>query len=131
MRIGWLRRLFGDRGERLATKFLRNLGFTILATQDRSLLGEIDIVVQKGDTIVFVEVKTRKSTAAGHPTEAITLTKQKQLTRTALAWLKRRNLLEHRARFDVIAIIWGDGKEPIIQHYINAFEPTGDGQMYS
>lgn len=131
MRIGWLRRLFGNRGERLATKFLRDKGFKILALQDRSLLGEIDIIAQDGESIVFVEVKTRKSIAAGHPVEAITPHKQRQMTRAALAWLKRHKLLEHRARFDVVAIIWGDNKVPVIEHYTNAFEPTGDGQMYS
>ena len=54
------------------------------------------------------------------------------MTQQALAWLKRRKLLDRRARFDVIAIVWPVGaKEPEITHYRNAFEPVGDGQFYS
>lgn len=128
---GILNKLLGDRGERAAARYLKQQGYRILARQSRSRIGEIDLIALDGDTIVFVEVKTRSSQAAGHPTEAITSTKQRQLTRTALAWLKRKKLLDARARFDVIAITWSDHGAPQIEHYQNAFEATGDGQMYS
>jgi len=89
-------------------------------------------VARIGDTIVFIEVKTRSSTDAGHPTEAITLDKQAKITRSALAFLKRRRWLNQKARFDVVSIIWpSDARPPQIQHYINAFEPVGFGQMFS
>ena len=85
-----------------------------------------------GDTIVFVEVRTRRSTDAGHPAETITPQKQSRLTRAALAYLKHNKLLDHRSRFDVVAILWPDGsKSPQIEHYKNAFEPTGSGQFFS
>ncbi|MBX3437865.1 MAG: YraN family protein [Planctomycetaceae bacterium] len=128
---GFFNRLLGDRGERAAAKFLRRQGYRILARQSRSRIGEIDLIALDGGTLVFVEVKTRSSHAAGHPSEAITLAKQKQLTRAALAWLKRRRLLEQRGRFDVVAITWNDSGPPQIEHYINAFEPVGSGQMFS
>lgn len=131
VRPGWLTLWLGDRGERLAVRYLKKLGYRILARQSRSRMGEIDVVALDVDCIVFVEVKTRSSQAAGHPTEAITFAKQQQLTRTALTWLKSRSLLERRARFDVIAITWGDGTEPVVEHYKNAFEPLGRGQMFS
>lgn len=131
VRRGWLTRLLGDKGERLAVRHLKRLGYRILARQSRSRIGELDVVALDGECIVFVEVKTRSSQAAGHPAEALTLAKQYQLTRVALAWLKARGLLERRARFDVVAITWGDGTDPVIEHYRNAFEPVGRGQMFS
>ena len=130
-RIGWLRKLFGDRGERAAARYLQRLGYRILARQSRSRVGEIDLIALDGETIVFVEVKTRSSHAAGHPTEAVHTAKQQQLTRAALVWLKQHRLLQARGRFDVIAITWQEGTAPQIQHYKNAFEATGHGQMFS
>ncbi len=129
---GLLNRLLGNKGERRAAKFLRGRGYRILARQCAGRLGEIDLIALNGETIVFVEVKTRRSDVAGHPVEAITQAKQKKLTALALAYLKRHGLLEHRARFDVVTIIWPEGsRRPEIEHYENAFEPTGFGQMYS
>lgn len=137
----WLARLWpwrnspdslGNRGEAVAARFLKRLGYLILERQMRGRFGELDLVALDGDVIVFVEVKTRSSTSAGHPTEAITSTKQRKITRSGLAYLKRRGWLERRARFDVISVLWPDGKsEPAIQHYVNAFDSTGFGQMYS
>ncbi|HUE14360.1 MAG TPA: YraN family protein, partial [Planctomycetaceae bacterium] len=64
--------------------------------------------------------------------ESVTPEKQARLTRAALAFLKQNRLLEHRSRFDVVAILWPDGtKSPQIEHYKNAFEPAGLGQFYS
>lgn len=130
-RPGWLTLLLGDQGERLAVRFLKKQGYRIVARKSRSRIGEIDIVATDGECIVFIEVKTRSSHVAGQPVEAVTAAKQQQLTRAALAWLKNRGLLERRARFDVIAITWGAGRDPVIRHYRNAFEPTGRGQMFS
>lgn len=130
-RSGWFTRWLGNKGERLAVRHLKRQGCRVLARQSRSRIGEIDIVALDGDCIVFVEVKTRSTHAAGHPAEAITFAKQKQLTRVALAWLKSRGLLEHRARFDVVAITWGDGADPVVEHYKSAFEPVGRGQLFS
>ncbi|MBL8848698.1 MAG: YraN family protein [Planctomycetaceae bacterium] len=131
VRPGWLTLWLGNKGERLAVRYLKKLGYRILARQSRSRIGEIDIVALDGDTIVFVEVKTRSSQSAGHPSEAITFAKQQQLTRVALAWLKSRGMLERRARFDVIAITWREGTEPVVEHYQSAFEAVGRGQMFS
>ena len=119
---GWLAKLLGNRGENAACRFLRRQGYKILLRNCRSQWGEIDIIARDGDWIVFVEVKTRSSQAAGHPSEAVTRRKQIQLTKLALVWLKQRRLLDHRARFDVIAILWPEATvEPQIEHYVNAF----------
>lgn len=127
----WLTKLFGDRGEKAAVRFLKQLGYRILAQQYRCRTGEIDIIAQDGDRIVFVEVKTRVSTAAGHPTEAITQDKQKKLTQLGLIYLKEHGWLDRPARFDVVSVLWAkDVKEPRIDHYPNAFDAVGEGQMF-
>ena len=69
---GWLTRLLGNRGERLAAKFLARKGIRILRRQHKMPSGELDIIAMDGDRIVFVEVKTRRSDSKGHPIEAIT-----------------------------------------------------------
>jgi putative endonuclease len=128
----WWRKLFGAGGERHAARYLKERGYRILKRGYASRLGEIDLIAMDGNCLVFVEVKTRRSNAAGRPDEAVNHDKQKRLTRAALAYLKRHGKLEHSARFDVVAILWSDGSaEPEIQHYKNAFEPTGFGQMFS
>lgn len=126
-------RLFGDRGERAAARHLRRQGMRIIARQQKSRLGEIDLVALDAGCVVFVEVKTRRSHAAGRPEEAVTLAKQRQLTRLALADLKRRGWLGKKsARFDVVAVTWPDGRsKPEITHYRNAFEATGVEGMFS
>jgi len=129
---GWLAGWLGDEGERLAARYLRRQGFRILARRYRTAMGEIDLIARDGKSIVFVEVKTRRSEAAGLPHEAVDLHKQAQLTRLALAFLKRFRLLEQPARFDVVSIVWAAAAcPPEIIHYRNAFEPPGRGQMYS
>ncbi len=128
----WWSRWFGNRGERAAARFLRREGFSILARQYANRFGEIDLIARDGDCIVFVEVKTRQTDAGGLPVEAVNASKQHKLTKTALAWLKRRGLLESRCRFDVVSLIWPkDSKTPEITHYKNAFPATGVNGMYS
>lgn len=126
-----LTRLLGDKGERYAARFLRRQGFRIIARQYRNQFGEIDLIALDGDQVVFIEVKTRKSDRFGQPAEAVDFAKQKQLTRLALAYLKKHGLLDRSARFDIVGIIWPDGqKHPDVQHFRNAFEGVGQGQMF-
>lgn len=119
---GWFAKLLGNRGENAAVRYLKAKGYRILFRNHKNQFGEIDIIARDQDWIVFVEVKTRSSTAAGHPTEAVTVGKQIQLTKLAMVFLKRHKLLNHRARFDVVSIIWPTGTtDPVIDHYMNAF----------
>ncbi|MDA0282336.1 MAG: YraN family protein [Planctomycetota bacterium] len=129
---GLIRKLLGDRGERAAAKYLRReKRMRILARQFSTRWGELDLICLDGDTMVFVEVKTRKSDEHGHPAEAVTLKKQQNLTKAALFWLKKKGLLENRARFDVVSIVWPEGeKTPIIEHIVNAFAAADLGQMF-
>lgn len=123
-------RTLGERGERLAARHLRRRGYTILGRQVQTKFGELDLVAVDGRTLVFVEVKTRRSHDTGHPAEAVDRRKQVQLTRLALAYLKRHGLLDHPTRFDVVAVTWPPDAPPIIEHYPNAFEAQGSKSLY-
>ena len=121
----------GERGEQAAEDFLRRLGYVILERRVRGSLGEIDLIAVDGRTIVFVEVKTRRSHAKGRPDEAVDARKQRKLTVLALAWLKSRRLLNQAARFDVVAVTWpDDAQPPRIEHFRNAFDAVGRWQMF-
>ncbi len=132
----WLAKRFptkslGRRGEEAAAKFLRRQGYRILASGLDSRLGELDLIAVDGRTIVFVEVKTRASTDAGHPAEAIDPRKEQRMTQAALAYLKSHGLLQYAARFDVVAITWPDNaRRPTIEHFKDAFPPVGTGQFF-
>jgi putative endonuclease len=125
-----LRSLLGSRGERAAATYLRRQGLRILARNVRAGGGELDLIARDGDTLVFVEVKTRRD---GDPAEAVTPAKQAKLTRAALAFLKRHRLLEQRCRFDVVAIVWDEsrGGPPAIQHLRDAFPALGRDSFFS
>ena len=126
------RKLSAHRGEAAAAHYLRRLGYKIVGRGTHIRRGEIDIIAVDGRTIVFVEVKTRDSSVAGEPHEAVDRNKQERLTRLALVYLKRHRLLDYPARFDVVSILWPrDARRPQIQHIKNAFEATGRGQMFS
>lgn len=138
----WLFRWFppkslGQRGEDFAARYLKRLGYKIVGRQVDLGVGELDIVAVDvhavgGRTIVFVEVKTRASDAAGQPAEAVDAERQTRLTRAAVAYLKAHGLLEYRARFDVIALIWPAGaKQPTLEHIRDAFPASGRGQFFN
>lgn len=101
----------GRRGEDLAHRFLRRHGLTIVARNYRPLAGsgELDIVAWEGDTLVFVEVKTRVSAEFGSPDRAVGLEKEKYLRRAAGDYLRHTGSAWERARFDLVNIIL---KEP-------------------
>lgn len=123
-----LSRWLGDRGERAASRFLEAKKLRVLVRGYRTPFGEIDLIARDGDTLVFVEVKTRRQ---GEPSLAVTPEKQRRITLAALHFLKRHGLLEQRCRFDVVAIVWPDDRrDPVIEHYPNAFEAVGHGQMF-
>jgi putative endonuclease len=122
----------GDRGEDAAAKFLKRQGYHILARSLDSPLGELDIVAVDGRTVVFVEVKTRRSDDTGRPSDAIDSRKEQRMTQAALAYLKSNRLLDYSARFDVVAIMWpDDARKPTIEHFKNAFSALGAGQFFS
>lgn len=120
-------RILGDRGERAAAAHLKRQGMRVLLRNYRVACGEIDLIARDGDVLVFVEVKARRR---GVPAEAVTPEKQRRLTLAALHFQKRYGLLEQRCRFDVVSVLWPERGEPVIEHYRDAFDAQGRGQMF-
>ncbi len=121
-------KLDGKKGERMAARFLKRQGYRIVERNCRTLWGEIDLICLDGTTIVFVEVKSRVGQGA---IEAVTLDKQRRLTRLAAAYLHRNGLLEYPARFDVVAIDQVQTRRPVLTHIRAAFEAVGLQSLYS
>ena len=113
----------GDRGENLAARYLRNRGYKIIVRNYRCEGGEIDIVARDGRTLVFVEVKSRAYDDP-EPEDQVNDAKRHQLTKAARTYLSRYGVPQPPARFDVVAVVWPAGREPIIRHTPHAFEPT-------
>ncbi len=113
--------VLGKSGEEIAAGFLKKSGYKIILRNYKNRLGEIDIIARDKDTICFIEVKTRSSERFGLPQEAVSGFKQRQLARVALGFLKERNLLEQKARFDVVSII-SSADSPKIDLIKDAFE---------
>jgi putative endonuclease len=112
---------FGEKGEALAVRRLKKAGYKIIETNYRNRLGEIDIIAKENDTIVFVEVKSRRSVHFGNPKQAVTLQKQKKISMVALYYLKAMGLNSARARFDVVTVI-SNRDTPQVEIIKNAFE---------
>jgi putative endonuclease len=110
----------GKLGEEVAAGFLVQRGFTIVARNHRTPIGELDIIARDRRHLLFVEVKTRRSTAFGVPAEAVGAHKQRQILRAARWYLATARYPDLQPRFDVIAVIVGPG-EPAITHIPNAF----------
>lgn len=115
------RQKLGKEGERLVHGALKKAGYRILARNYRVKFGEIDIIAEKGDTTVFMEVKARRGKDFGLPKESVTLTKQKKISMTALCYLKESGRGNTRARFDVASVIYGENG-PELEILENAFE---------
>jgi putative endonuclease len=123
----WWRRWFGTRAENAAARFLKNLGYRILVRNFTCDLGELDLIALDGATLVFVEVRSTEEAEGSRPAESVNVAKQKRLTRLALYFLQKKRLLDRAARFDVLTVSWPEGRrDPVIEHFKNAFEAVGD-----
>jgi putative endonuclease len=128
----WWRRWFGNRSERAAARFLKGLGYRIVARNYSCPLGELDLIALDNGCIVFVEVRSTGDEDPLRAAASVDYNKQKQLTKLAVHFLQAKKLLDRAARFDVLAVSWPAGKsEPAITHYINAFDAVGRGQMFN
>jgi putative endonuclease len=126
----WWRRWFGNRSERAAEKFLKSLGYRIVARNYVCSLGEIDLVAVDGQCIVFVEVRSTEGSDLLKPAASVDEAKQRRLTQLALHFIKKHRLSRYPARFDVLAISWPPNQRtPAVAHYPNAFEAVGRWQM--
>ncbi len=111
----------GKSGEKIALRYLEDKKYKILARNFRLFRGEIDIIALDRKILVFVEVKTRKSTDFGLPEESVTSSKQEQIKKIAQGFLTKNNLNETECRFDVVSLIFDEGKGFSIRHIQNAF----------
>ena len=126
----------GQRGEAAAARYLQKKGYRILDRGVSGRLGEIDLVAVErrgARRLIFVEVKTRTAVTEDHPADRVDFEKQKRLTRAALTYLKRKRLLEHPCRFDVIAVWWSSTADQPerFEHYEDAFAATGRESMFT
>lgn len=116
-----LRQQYGAQSESLAARLLKQRGYTILETNYRTPLGEIDIIARDRDTLVFVEVKARRSLGFGGPKWAVTPKKQRKISMVALYYLKTTRQSQAKARFDVVAIR-SLAEPPQVEIIRNAFD---------
>ena len=117
-------RELGRRGERRAAWFYRLRGYAIVARNVRLRHGEIDLVVRRGRTLAFVEVKTRQSIAAGEGFEAVGSAKQLRLVSLASEFLTRHPH-DGTIRYDVVSLYW-TGWRFRITCFTDAFAPVAD-----
>jgi len=111
----------GKFGEDLAFKEIKGLGYKRITRNYRCPLGEVDLIAMDGDTLVFIEVKTRKGRSLAYAKEAVNAKKRRKLSKVALFYMKSNKLNGIRARFDVVAISLA-GSEQQVEVVRNAFE---------
>jgi len=110
----------GLQGERSAESYLTSRGMICLERRYRTRQGEIDLVMEEGDTLVFVEVKTRKRGETGSGLMAVGPEKQRRIARAAMVYLMKTHRMNAAIRFDVVELSCGE-----ILHIPNAFQPGG------
>ena len=121
MKPGSQKKELGKKGEDLALQYLKKNGYRIFEKNYVCKMGEVDIIAREKDTLAFIEVKTRTSTAFGPPQLAVNAAKQMQLSKVAVYFLKEKGIENVKARFDVVAIVLGP-KGPEIELIRDAFE---------
>ena len=97
-------KILGNDGEEAAANYLKKQGYVICARNYRVPVGEIDLIVNKNGTIIFVEVKTRRSLRCGEASLAVNFRKQQKIIRTARWYIQQNNLDNKPCRFDVLEV---------------------------
>lgn len=116
----------GRKGEEAAAAYLERVGMDVVDRNWRCRSGEVDIVAREGDTLVLVEVKTRRSTRAGTPEEAVSPTKQKRLVKLARVYLAQHAESPGTVRFDVVSLLVLAEDRALLRHHRAAFCLPGD-----
>ncbi len=111
----------GKSGEDVAVEYLKRKKYKIVSKGFRFLRGEIDIIAYEGETLVFIEVKTRKSTRFSQPEESVTHAKRKQLRRVAEGYLLREHIQDVECRFDVLSLCYDEFEGYTVKHIKDAF----------
>jgi putative endonuclease len=118
------RKGLGNRGEETAAAYLEQKGYAILERQYRTPVGEIDLIAREGKTLVFVEVKTRRSARYGQPSAAVGWEKQRRIIRGAMWYMMNRQRQREAppCRFDVVEVYATPDNAWKVRHLENAFE---------
>lgn len=132
----WWKRWFGRRGERAAARYLRRLGYRLLAANVSDSQGELDLLALDGQTLVVVEVRSTSRDgpdAIDQTAASVNLRKQRKITGATARFLAARRLLGRIAvRYDVLVIAWPEtAREPTFKHIPHAFESTGRFQFFT
>jgi putative endonuclease len=120
------RKIFGNRGERAAARFLRRAGCRILARNYATPLGEIDLIAldKRDGRIIFAEVKTRSDESVARAEQAVGRTKQRHIVRAAQIFLKHKRVgPDVPLRFDVLAVTFDTAGQAQVRHTPGAFRP--------
>jgi len=112
----------GDRGEMAACSFLKEKGYKILEKNYKCKLGEIDLIASRKGRLAFIEVKTRTSAQFGTPQEAVDYKKQNKIFKLAQWYLKEKKIEKMPMAFDVVAVLWNEGRSPEINLIADAYE---------
>ena len=94
----------GQMGEKLACIELTRMGYKIVTQNYRCKIGEIDVIAEDGETLVFIEIKTRNKAETSVVKEAVNIRKQRRIAKVALVYMKSKGCMDKRVRFDVVAI---------------------------
>lgn len=113
-------RASGEHGEEIAARYLAHKGHEVLARNYRTRRGELDLITRHGGTLVFVEVKLRRSTVYGDPLEAVTQRKRGKIRRMAEEYLAKNEPSFEEVRFDVVGILLRDFRAHVT-HVEDAF----------
>jgi putative endonuclease len=114
------RQAFGELGERIAERWLRERGWRVVQRRFRSGHRDIDLVVEREGMVAFVEVKARRGVRFGDPVEAVDWRKQRELGRSAQVWIDRHGRRDEAYRFDVVGVLV-NGSRVRIRHVEDAF----------
>ena len=117
------RNALGRRGERLAERFLKKQGLKTVARRYNTRAGEIDLVMRAGQTVVFVEVKTRADRVFADPQDAVNAEKRRRLLKAVRWFLRERGWEDEPCRFDVVAVTLPPAGKAEIEHFPEAFFP--------
>jgi len=127
--VSLTRQLLGKEAEAAAERFLHQKGYRIIDRNVRIGRGELDIVARERETLIFVEVKARRTNQYGGVAHAVTARKERQLIQLAARYLARHRLEHQPCRFDVLLYDAG-ASVPILEHIENAFEVAGDDRRW-
>ena len=118
------RQALGLQGERIAARWMKRDGWVVVAHRFRSGHRDVDLIMQRGHEVAFVEVKARRGGAFGSPVEAVHFRKQRELGRSARVWVDRFGSASLTYRFDVLGVLIS-GTQVRVRHIPNAFPLSG------